>query len=97
MKNKLINLIFLAVLFLVTVTCKNKEIKEIKEVDRMDWWLESRFGLFIHWGLYSVPAGEWNGMTNHAEWIRESAQIPLEKYNEFVSQFNPVKLMRMIG
>ncbi len=57
---------------------------------RMQWWREARFGLFIHWGLYSVPAGEWQGKTNHAEWIRTTAQIPLAEYNKFVSRFNPV-------
>ncbi len=36
-----------------------------KEHDaRMAWFREARFGLFIHWGVYSVPAGEWNGNTN---------------------------------
>jgi alpha-L-fucosidase len=79
----------LLIIFLISATsCKKKEVKE---PDRMDWWREARFGLFIHWGLYSIPAGEWKGKTDHAEWIRESAQIPLEQYNEFVSQFNPVK------
>jgi alpha-L-fucosidase len=58
---------------------------------RMKWWSEARFGMFIHWGLYSIPAGEWKGTTNHAEWIRTTAQIPLEEYNKFVDQFNPVK------
>ncbi len=58
---------------------------------RMQWWREARFGLFIHWGLYAVPAGEWKGETSHAEWIRETAQIPLEEYDKFVAQFNPVK------
>lgn len=58
---------------------------------RMQWWREARFGMFIHWGLYSVPAGEWKGQTGHAEWIRETAQIPLEEYDTFVGQFNPVK------
>jgi len=58
--------------------------------DRLAWWREARFGLFIHWGLYSIPAGEWNGRTNHAEWIRETAQIPLDIYARFVPQFNPV-------
>jgi alpha-L-fucosidase len=58
---------------------------------RMQWWREARFGLFIHWGLYAIPAGEWNGTTNHAEWIRTTAQIPLEDYDKFVSQFNPVQ------
>ncbi len=58
---------------------------------RMKWWREARFGLFIHWGLYSIPAGEWQGRTNHAEWIRTTAQIPLAEYDKFASQFNPVK------
>lgn len=57
----------------------------------MAWWREARFGMFIHWGLYAVPAGEWEGTTNHAEWIRTTAQIPIETYDEFVYQFNPVK------
>ena len=58
---------------------------------RMAWWREARFGLFIHWGLYAVPAGEWNGKTNYGEWIRNNAQIPLAVYDKFVGQFNPVK------
>ncbi|MBN2174998.1 MAG: alpha-L-fucosidase [Bacteroidales bacterium] len=57
---------------------------------RMAWWEEARFGMFIHWGLYSIPAGEWKGETNHAEWIRTTAQIPLEVYDGFVKDFNPV-------
>ena len=58
---------------------------------RMGWWREARFGLFIHWGLYSIPAGEWKGTTNHAEWIRTTAQIPLSEYDKFVAQFNPAQ------
>ena len=59
--------------------------------ERMAWWREARFGMFIHWGLYAIPAGEWEDNTNHAEWIRTTAQIPLEQYDKFVGQFNPVK------
>jgi Alpha-L-fucosidase len=59
--------------------------------DFMQWWRDARFGLFIHWGLYSIPAGEWNGETNHAEWIRNTAQIPLATYDQLVHQFNPTK------
>jgi alpha-L-fucosidase len=92
------NLISLAaVILLLSNACTPKksvdylaETKEQKDA-RMEWWREARFGMFIHWGLYAVPAGEWNGQKNYGEWIRESAQIPLEKYNEFVGQFNPVK------
>jgi len=58
---------------------------------RMAWWREARFGMFIHWGLYAIPAGEWKGQTDHAEWIRDSAKIPRPEYDQFVGQFNPVK------
>ena len=80
-------LIFLLAL---TYACVD-ESKESSVDDRMDWWRTARFGMFIHWGLYAVPAGEWEGTTNHAEWIRTTAQIPIETYDEFVGQFNPVK------
>ncbi len=58
---------------------------------RMRWWREARFGLFIHWGLYAIPAGEWKGSTRHAEWIRHTARIPIDEYDRFVEQFNPVR------
>jgi len=56
---------------------------------RMQWWREARFGLFIHWGLYAVPAGEWGGRTDYGEWIRENAKIPVNEYEKFVARFNP--------
>ena len=64
---------------------------------RMQWWRDARFGLFIHWGLYAVPAGEWNGQTDHGEWIRTTAQIPLTTYDRFADQFNPAALMPQPG
>ena len=85
---KLLVFNLLVILFLSTVSFK---MKESKQSDRMDWWREARFGLFLHWGIYSVPAGEWKGNTTYGEWIRESAQIPIKQYEEFVKQFNPVK------
>ena len=56
----------------------------------MAWWREARFGLFIHWGLYAIPAGQWGDETNHAEWIMTTAEIPVEEYEQFVDRFNPV-------
>ena len=61
---------------------------------RMKWWREARFGMFIHWGVYSVPAGIWNGkrVTNSgAEWIMNRGRIPVADYRKFCEQFNPVK------
>jgi alpha-L-fucosidase len=56
---------------------------------RMQWWRDARFGLFIHWGLYAIPAGTWGNSTDHGEWIRTTAQIPLEEYGKFVGRFHP--------
>ncbi|MBL9031460.1 MAG: alpha-L-fucosidase [Phycisphaerae bacterium] len=56
----------------------------------MEWWRDARFGMFIHWGLYAVPAGKYGDRTDHAEWIRTSAQIPLAEYDKYLAQFNPV-------
>jgi len=58
---------------------------------RLDWWRDARFGMFIHWGLYAIPAGEWKGSTGHAEWIRTTAHIPRDVYEEFLPQFDPVE------
>ena len=77
------------IILLATAFSQTNESKADKD-KRMQWWRDARFGMFIHWGLYSVPAGEWKGATNHAEWIRTTAKIPLEEYNKFVPQFNPV-------
>lgn len=58
---------------------------------RMAWFREARFGMFIHWGVYSVPAGEWNGKTGYGEWFLEETKIPVSHYEKFADQFNPVK------
>jgi len=57
----------------------------------MTWWREARFGMFIHWGLYSILAGEWGGRTDYGEWIRNNAHIPLAEYDTLVARFNPVR------
>lgn len=63
------------------------------ENERMEWFRDAKFGLFIHWGLYAIPAGEWKGKIypGNAEWIMYKAQIPVEKYRQLAEEFNPVK------
>lgn len=67
------------------------ETQPVTDDDHMQWWREARFGLFIHWGLYAIPAGEWGAARYHGEWIMHTAQIPVEQYEQFVPQFNPVQ------
>jgi alpha-L-fucosidase len=59
--------------------------------DRKDWWRDARFGMFIHWGLYAIPAGKWGDRTDYGEWIRSSAHIPREEYESLRGRFNPAK------
>jgi alpha-L-fucosidase len=58
---------------------------------RMAWWREARFGMFIHWGLYSIPAGTWDGkqIPGIGEWIMNNASIPVADYKALAGQFNP--------
>ena len=60
---------------------------------RMKWWEDARFGMFIHWGLYSIPAGTWNGqeIEELGEWIMAYADIPVNEYEKLAAQFDPVK------
>ena len=60
---------------------------------RMKWWREARFGMFIHWGIYAIPAGTWKGqeIKGGGEWILDRANIPLDEYVLLARQFNPRK------
>jgi len=67
--------------------------KVMTKDERMAWWREARFGMFIHWGVYSIPAGVWNGheIGGIGEWIMNRGKIPVRDYMEMAKQFNPVK------
>lgn len=60
---------------------------------RMQWWREARFGMFIHWGAYAVPAGTYKGerVPGIGEWIMSRAKIPVADYEQFAHAFNPVQ------
>lgn len=61
---------------------------------RMVWWDEAKFGMFIHWGLYAVLAGEYNGTRTpryNAEWIMDHLDIPVNEYEKLAAKFNPVQ------
>lgn len=59
---------------------------------RMKWWREAKFGMFIHWGVYAVPAGTYNDkqIGGIGEWIMLRAKIPVAEYKAFAQEFNPV-------
>jgi alpha-L-fucosidase len=71
---------------------QDTETREQRDV-RMAWWREARFGMFIHWGLYAVPAGTWQGkqVGGLGEWIMNNGKIPVTDYKAFAEKFDPVK------
>jgi alpha-L-fucosidase len=61
---------------------------------RIQWWREARFGMFIHWGLYAIPAGVWKDKvhaTGYSEWIMFEEKIPVKEYAQLAGKFNPVQ------
>ncbi|HEV2664815.1 MAG TPA: alpha-L-fucosidase, partial [Blastocatellia bacterium] len=60
---------------------------------RSKWFREAKYGLFIHWGLYAIPAGTWKGelIPGIGEWIMNRAKVPVKEYEQLAAQFNPVK------
>lgn len=49
---------------------------------RMQWWSDARFGMFIHWGLYALPARH--------EWVKQNERLTTEQYQKYFEEFNPV-------
>lgn len=71
---------------------KGNSVNEIADT-KMDWWREARFGLFVHWGVYAVAAGEYQGqqIDGIGEWIMNYAKIPRQEYEKLADQFNPTQ------
>lgn len=58
----------------------SNETEEQKK-ERMAWWVNDRFGMFIHWGLYALPARH--------EWVKNQERITTEDYQKYFDNFNP--------
>jgi alpha-L-fucosidase len=79
---------------LLAVSLTSLNAQEKSQEQRMKWWQEARFGMFIHWGVYAQLAGVYNGHEQRrggAEWIMNRMKIPVATYQSFAKQFNPVK------
>ena len=91
MKPRTIPSLALAALFSTSLAAQAETKAEFDQ--RMSWFREARFGMFIHWGVYALPAGEWNGKKygGGAEWIQSFAKIPPAEYTPLKDRFNPAK------
>lgn len=86
-------LLFSIVIMTVSLSSVAAEETTAQRDARMKWWRDARFGMFIHWGVYSVPAGIYKGekIGGIGEWIMLRAKIPVDEYAAYARQFNPVQ------
>ena len=84
---------FFAVLLLAGLVCQHVSAQTSAQDEKMKWWREARFGMFIHWGDYAVLAGTYKGheVAHGGEWIMNRAKIPVAEYQQYAKQFNPIK------
>lgn len=98
-----ITLIIICILSLAAIHVKAQkdESLKLKDPSSLNWFKEAKFGMFIHWGVYSLLEGSYNGKTMpdksfpqgeswYAEWIQARFNIPSSEYNKLLSHFNPV-------
>jgi len=67
--------------------------RNLSEAERLAWWHEAKFGMFINWGIHSLYGGVYKGhqqARGGAEWIMNRCKIPVAEYREMARQFNPV-------
>lgn len=80
---KLVMIACLIALFVQGTTAQQNFFKETEDQkkERMAWWTNDRFGMFIHWGLYALPARH--------EWVKNQERITTEDYQKYFDNFNP--------
>lgn len=90
-------------IFLFSCKSNEQQMKDAKtsekpsdQANRMEWFKDAKFGMFIHWGPYSRLAGEWNGHkeppgNSISEWIMKDFKIPVNEYRQLAHEMNPVK------
>jgi alpha-L-fucosidase len=84
MKNKtFMTIILLGTLLIISLSAPAQLLKETEsqKAERMKWWTDSRFGMFIHWGLYALPARH--------EWVKNAERMTNEQYQKYFDLFNP--------
>lgn len=82
----------LRLLLTLILFCQFIDVKA-QAPSRTSWFEEAKFGMFIHWGLYSAAEGMWKGenlryLNNYAEWIRYRNRISKEEYGKLANRFD---------
>jgi alpha-L-fucosidase len=97
--SKIVFILFTGVIGYFFVACHHLKSNnllvqsEIRSGDKTEWFTNAKYGLFIHWGLYSVAGGKWEGKNyfGAGEWLMYRTKPALKEYEALAGQFNPVK------
>jgi alpha-L-fucosidase len=84
MKPKIITFLSLCLVLLLNLQPAESQLPketEAQKMQRMKWWTDARFGMFIHWGLYALPARH--------EWVKNRERLNDEQYQNYFENFNP--------
>jgi alpha-L-fucosidase len=84
MKTKALKLLVLALITLAVIPISSAQLPketEAQKAQRMKWWTDARFGMFIHWGLYALPARH--------EWVKNRERLTSEQYQKYFEMFDP--------
>ena len=84
MKSKTLLTVILLVSLILTSQLSLAQLPketEAQKAQRMKWWTDARFGMFIHWGLYALPARH--------EWVKNAERMTNEQYQKYFEMFNP--------
>lgn len=65
----------------IAIAQQTTTIQDPNAASRIAWWRDAKFGLFLHWGLYSIPG--------RGEWVQWNEQIPTDEYAKLAAQFHP--------
>ncbi len=86
-------ILILTLLFSCTLNQREISQQDPGAETSLEKFSDMKFGMFIHWGLYALPAGEWKGkqLRGIGEWIMYRYKIPVTEYEKLADQFNPVK------
>jgi alpha-L-fucosidase len=84
---KIIAILFLVVLPFLLKAQQNY-VPAPENLKAREWFQDAKYGMFIHWGVYSTLAG--GGDYGIAEWIMNQKKIPIEQYENLAGFFNPI-------
>lgn len=91
---KILRRLLVVALLLTTYIAQGQSNVDAAKIEKesIEWWQNAKFGMFLHWGLYSVAAGDWNGKPSRGnEHFMLYEKVPLKEYAKIADQFNPIK------